>query len=208
MCRRPTYTPMPTLRRRALQSAGMFLMRQSKGRPRLLRLDLDRPTPKESAPALDLVVPTDLIIAAWRGLFPAERMTFLGGSKTGAQIRVSSSWDVTGANRSVVHVTASSALLARTLLDFEASGVRVAAWLHSHPGRGPTATHPSQIDWRQDADLRRDFGDCIVGFIATEDGYIRAWGHALSQGLVKLTFQGSSIEFIPGESHVYRLALR
>ncbi len=211
MCRRPTYMPMPTLRERAQRSIGMLLLNQSKrkaSRSTLVELDLDAPAPHESIAAPELVIPADLIIAAWRGLFPAERMMLLGGSQADALTRVSSSWEVTGLNRSVVHVNASSALLARTLLDFEASGVRLVAWLHSHPGRGAMATHPSETDWRQDADFRRDFGNLVVGFIATEDGCIRAWGRALAEGAIKLTFQGSSVEFIPGEAHVYHLAVR
>jgi len=210
VCRRYCYMPMPTLRRCAMRSIGTRLLRRSRraDAAEFLELNLDTTEPKESTLATELLIPADLIVAAWRSLFPAERMMLLGGSRSGEMTRVSSSWDVTGLDRSVVHVKASSTLLGRTLLDFEASGVHMLAWLHSHPGRSSMATHPSQIDWRQDADFRRDFGSRVVGFIVTEDGYLRAWGRALDEGSIKLTFEGSSVESIPGEAHVYRLAVR
>jgi len=155
-----------------------------------------------------LTIPTDVIFSAWRSLFPAERIMFLGARKASASERVSSWWDVTGGNRSIAHVQASPVVLGQTLLDFEATGIRVAGWLHSHPGRGPAATYPSHIDLAQDADLRRDFGNRVVGLIATEDGYVRAWGRALVEQSVKLSFRGPGIEPVQGEPHVYRLAVR
>lgn len=185
--------------------AGVLLARADLAEASPLTLDL-RTSDASDSPTV--TIRTDVIFSAWRSLFPAERMMFLGVPKASASGRVSSWWDVTGANRSIVHVQSSPVVLGRTLLDFEATGIRVAGWLHSHPGRGPAATYPSHIDIAQDADLRRDFGNRVVGLIATEDGYIRVWGRALAEQSVRLPFIGKGIEPVLGETHVYRLAVR
>jgi len=192
-----------------LEATGQFFLRRSRQMARTpLSLNL-RSQRKDSRPVgPQLLVPTDLLVSAWRDLFPAERMMFLGGSADGSTRRISSVWDVTGSDRSIAHVKASPALLGRALLDCQVAGAHVVGWLHSHPGHGIAATYPSHIDWRQDADLRRDFGSGIVGFIATADGYVRAWGSTIDECLIQVCMLGNGLMPVEGETHVYRLAVR
>jgi proteasome lid subunit RPN8/RPN11 len=142
-----------------------------------------------------LILPTDLIIAAWRTLFPAERMMWLAGRRD-AQGRtiVTSFRDITGGERSSVHVKASPVLLQETLLDWEATGAHLVGWIHSHPGRGPLASHPSAIDRRQDEDLRATYGLHVVGLIVTQDGILRIWGEAATSAPSAIRFEGRGVQ--------------
>lgn len=152
-------------------------------------------------------IPTDLLFSAFRQLFPAERMIVMGGRKVRGTVRVSSVMDVTELRPSVTHVRSDPLKLATALLDLSRSAAHFALWLHSHPGAGVLATHPSSVDLAQDADLRRHYSCNLVGLIATVDGTVRAWGRPVSEGAVAIRWIGSGISAVPGEEHVYRLQL-
>src|SRR5580693_5343882 len=150
---RTGYQPLPRLLPRCLDAAATLVRRRTDGISEW-PLGLARPIDTIGAQGSTLVLPTDLLTAAWRQLFPAERMIFVAGRRDGRVTRATSLRDVTGETRSAGYVKASAALLQEALLDWEGTGARVVAWIHSHPGTGPTASHPSPIDHRQDADLR------------------------------------------------------
>src|SRR5688500_8892867 len=76
----------------------------------------------------EIVVPTDLLLIAWRQLFPAERMVVFGGRVVDAGVAITSHVDVTEPNPSSVHVKACPQRLAQALIDFERTGVHLAMW--------------------------------------------------------------------------------
>lgn len=155
----------------------------------------------------EVLFPTDLLFSAWRQVFPAERMLVLGGRRTKRRVQVTSVSDVSEARPSRVHVRADPGKLVTTLVDLERTGAHLAVWMHSHPGSGPTATHPSDIDLRQEDDLRRHYSQDLICIIAVADGYFRLWGKAVEAGTVSIRWQGEGITQDPGEPHVYRLQL-
>ncbi len=203
------YVPIPAPFPRMLNAAGRYLQERARPVPCAPLGLCDETLEAATVTSVsEVVIPTDLLIAAWRQLFPAERMVFLSGHRLGQSTRLTSVRDVTGSTRSDAYVKACPNLLRESLLDFEAAGAPVAAWLHSHPGQGRGATHPSGIDWRQDAALRQDYGPRLVGLIATVDGWLRGWGQALADGTVHIRLEGRGISEVSGEPHVYRLAVR
>lgn len=153
-----------------------------------------------------VLIPTDLMFTAFRHLFPAERMVVFGGHKVARGIRVTSFVDVTEPTPSVAHVRACPQKLAQALIDLERTGAHLALWLHSHPGTGVSATHPSGIDLNQERQLREHYSPCLLGAIAVADGYLRLWGQAVERNL-ELKWRGTGIQPVSGEPHAYRLTL-
>lgn len=203
----PAYQPIPALVPQWLDAAGCFLRERAQGIPERPLGLISSHAADDEVPQPTLVVPTDLLIAAWRQLFPAERMLLIAGRRRGGVVYATSLRDVTGESRSVVYVKASAALLHEVFLDWEATGAHLVGWIHSHPGVGPLASQPSQIDHRQDRDLRASYGDRVVGLIVTQDGWLRVWGQAVDDRSVRLQLQGAGIA--PARMcHVYRLAVR
>lgn len=96
--------------------------------------------------------------------------------------------------------------MAQALLDFERTGARLALWMHSHPGDGPRCTHPSDIDLRQDKDLREHYPN-ILGVIAVRDGWLRFFGSPIERDLVQLQWRGRGVEQGSDDRNVYRLGL-
>jgi hypothetical protein len=154
-----------------------------------------------------VTIPTDLFVTAWRQLFPAERMLVFGGRRTVEGINITSVVDVTEAEPSTVHVKSCPVKLSRTLIDFERTGAHLAVWMHSHPGEGVMSTHPSSIDTKQDADLRKHYSDGLLNIIAVRDGCLRLWGEALENGLVSVRWDGKGVEPCERQANVYRLTL-
>lgn len=203
----PPYAPIPALLPRVVEGIGRSLQEWATATPerplRLLEYAAQSPVSRD----LQLRIHTDLIIAAWRQLFPAERMLLLGGRRQGDASQATSFRDVTGEKRSRAYVKASASLMHEALMDWEAAGAHVVAWIHSHPGSGPQATHPSEIDRHQDRDLSEAYGTRVLGVICTHDGWLRLWGDAIDRGRVHIQLVGRGL--LRTEQHnVYRLAIR
>jgi proteasome lid subunit RPN8/RPN11 len=154
-----------------------------------------------------VVIPTDLLLAAFRQLFPAERMIIMGGRPCRQSVKATSVTDVTEARPSISHVRADRLKLSTALVDLSRSGAHLAIWMHSHPGTGPSATFPSAIDLRQEEDLRRHYSNQLVCVIAVRDGFVRVWGRAVDDGSVVVRWQGQGISSHRGEPNVYQLEL-
>ena len=154
-----------------------------------------------------ITIPTELIVAALRQLFPAERMVILGGRQTHKGVRVTTVTDITEAQPTTVHVRACPRRLTQTLVDYERTGAHFAVWMHSHPGKGPCATYPSSTDLNQEADLRQHYSKKLLCVIAVADGWFRVWGEAISRDLIAVRWLGDGIEFHPKDPHVFRIAL-
>lgn len=158
-------------------------------------------------PGNRVVISTDLMFAAWRQLFPPERMVVFGGRSTQSGVSVTSLWDVTEPRPSSGHVRAAADKLGVALVDFERTDTHLAVWLHSHPGEGLRATHPSITDRNQDRDLRLNYSQRLVGAIAVRDGWLRLWGEAIDRGQAQVEWLGRGIEPVTGEPNVFRLSL-
>lgn len=171
-----------------------------------LRADAYRRTRRPASEPC-VTIPTDLLFSAFRQLFPAERMLVCGAIRSRHHIRLSSVVDVTEASPSPVHVRACPARLAQALIDFEHTGSHLALWLHSHPGTGALATHPSDIDLNQERQLREHYASHLLCAIATRDGHLRLWGHAIQSGLVSVRWRGRGVQPLRENSHVYKLDL-
>ncbi len=200
------YTPIPAPLPRLADAVGRSLCDWAVG-------PSDRPLGLECVAAGDgpedqhLVLHTDFIVAAWRQLFPAERMLIVGGRRQGARVQATSLRDVTGENHSRAYVKASPVRLHEALMDWESTGAHVVAWIHSHPGNGPIASHPSEIDRRQDLELSATYGNHVLGMIATQDGWLRLWGKAIERPDFRVELHGGGV--VRTETpHVYRLTVR
>lgn len=186
-----------------------WVQRRSSG---LVTLDLSgvpirgpRPVGHVETPT-EIIIPTDLMFAAWRSLFPAERMMVFAGRGTARGFRITSASDVTESTPSAAHVRACAEKMTRTLVDFERTGVHLAVWVHSHPGGGLRATFPSSIDLKQYADLQCHYSERLIGIIVVRDGYLRVWGSGIIRGRVKVRWLGTGIQH-DGERDVYRLKI-
>ena len=166
-----------------------------------------RRQPASAPPSGRIVIPTDLIFTAWRQLFPAERMVVFGGRASRRRVTVTSLSDVTEPTPSAAHVRACPTKLGTALVDMDRAGAHLAIWMHSHPGDGPRATYPSDVDRKQDQDLQRDYSSNLVGIIVVRDGWLRVFGQAIDDQRVYLSWSGKGIEKVQGEEHVYRLKL-
>lgn len=160
--------------------------------------------PQRSPAARRILVPTDVLFQAYAGLFPAERMMVTAGRRTDENANLSATFDVTGDHHGG-HVRADPQRLARALISMEFSGTYLAAWIHSHPGLGPSATHPSGTDVKQQSDWLRDYTPQLLGVIMVADGWLRFWGPAIERGQVELQFLGTGIQKGDSDEHVFRL---
>jgi len=165
-----------------------------------------RPEPVP-VPATDasrrIVIPAELLYQAHQSLFPAERM-LVAAARTSEGVRtLTAVFDVTGKAQSA-HVQADPEKLARALIAMGSTDSYLLAWLHSHPGRGPSATVPSSIDQAQQQDWIRDYSPDLLGLILVEDGYVRLWGQAVDENRIEVTIRGTGIKETE-ERHVYRM---
>src|SRR5262249_29220861 len=129
-----------------------------------------RPAPGEKR---RVVVTEDLLQECYNSLFPAERMLVISGRRMGDTTRLADMFDVTG-DQSEGHVRADPDRLGRALIEMDQSDAFLAAWLHSHPGFGPAATHPSPIDLRQEQDWLAHYPS-LLNMIVVEDRWVRFW---------------------------------
>ncbi len=148
--------------------------------------------PRPGGPAGRVVVPSDLLYQAHHALFPAERMLVANGRRRGRTINLGALFDVTGAS-SQGHVRADPQRLGRALIAMDLSDSYLAAWIHSHPGRGREATRPSSLDQEQYQDWIRDYTPHLVGAIFAADGWVRFWGTAVEAGRVEVQVAGDGV---------------
>jgi hypothetical protein len=158
-----------------------------------------------SATVRRLVIPTDLLYQARCSLFPAERMLVVAGRRDGQLTGLGAVFDVTGVANGG-HVDADPERLARALIAMDCSGTHLAMWVHSHPGRGATATTPSSTDLNQHRDWIRDYSPFLVSAIVVADGWIRFWGSALREERIEFELIGRGIvkEEESPDGHLYR----
>ena len=153
-----------------------------------------------------IIIPTDLMFAAFRQLFPAERMIVCGGRRSASgSVQITSVVDVTEPSPSTVHVRACPQRLAQALIDFERTGAHFGLWLHSHPGETARATHPSDIDINQERELRQHYSGELLCAIAVRDGYLRFWGETVKRTSLRISFRGAGVETTSEDKHVYKL---
>jgi proteasome lid subunit RPN8/RPN11 len=169
------------------------------GEERIARIS-DGPTVTASR----MEIPTEVLYQLHQSLFPAERMFVAAGRRDGAATKLSAVFDVTG-EWSGASVRADSERLARALIAMEQTGTFLAAWVHSHPGRGPGATRPSHIDLAQQADWIRDFGPNLVSAIFVQDRWLRFWGPAVENDRVRVDLVGYGAERQENHDYLYKL---
>lgn len=188
-----------------------WLVLQSINRELALTEDALRALLPFQAPATEpsdgVFVPTELLFEAHRILLPPERMALISGRVMDGKTMLTAMFDVTPLGLvNSGHVQGDPKTLAQTLIAMEQSGSYLAAWIHSHPCRGPHATTPSPTDRRQYADLVRHYTADLIGLIVVADRYVRVWGDAVESGRISVEFIGSGVEAVQEAQHVYRLA--
>jgi proteasome lid subunit RPN8/RPN11 len=150
-----------------------------------------------------VVLSSAMLNAICLQLLPPERMAVVAGEARGGRHLATGVFDVTAVDSSRVHVRADSGKLSRALLAMETTANRLVAWMHSHPGDGALATHPSPIDTNQYANWLKDFPALVAG-IVTADRHVRFFGDAVESNRVTVVVDGPGAERV--EDHVYRLA--
>lgn len=152
----------------------------------------------------EMTLRSSLIYELHHQLFPAERMIVGAGRSSDQTISIEAIFDVTGvAGRG--GVKADPDKLARALIATSETDCYLALWVHSHPGLGPSMTHPSDIDLRQETEWLKKYSQNLVSAIVVEDRYIRFWGTAIKTGAVQLNVKGSGIKKVSDADNIYRL---
>ncbi len=162
--------------------------------------------PKEYAlPSVPQMVLTAAMMYQLRlSLFPAERMIVGAACRIDSKIKIAALFDVTGeANSS--GVKADPDRLGQALIAMAETGTYFGIWIHSHPGTGPGATHPSNIDVRQHADWLKDYSPDLVSAIMVKDRYVRFWGTAVETCKVNVVIEGAGISVVSPTESIYRL---
>jgi hypothetical protein len=153
---------------------------------------------------LIMELPSAKMFELRQSLFPPERMIVGAGRRSGKVVTIEALFDVTG-NANAGGVKAHPDLLGQALIAMSQSGTYFALWIHSHPGLGPSMTHPSSIDLRQHADWLKNYSTDLVSAIMVEDRYIRFWGTALETGAIAVSITGDGVASVSANEHVYRL---
>ncbi|MBI4287613.1 MAG: hypothetical protein HY671_04180 [Chloroflexi bacterium] len=152
-----------------------------------------------------LSIPTEILAQCHDILFPAEKMAFVAGRRLAdGSIQATAVFDVTGDCGSG-HVRGAPPKIHRALIAMEETGSFLAQWVHSHPGAGPGSAHPSPVDHQQHQEWLRTYPKRLVGMIMVRDGYMRFFGDAVEQDLVRVRPEGSAIEEV-GDGE-FRLSL-
>ncbi len=151
-----------------------------------------------------MVLPSGMMFGLRHSLFPAERMIVGAGRRSAGTVTVEALFDVTGV-ASPGGVKADPDLLGQALIAMSQSGTYFALWIHSHPGSGPGATHPSQIDLRQHADWLKNYSSDLVSAIMVADRYLRFWGTALDTGTIAVSINGDGVVPVSAREHIYQL---
>lgn len=193
------------------QNFGIITPLDLNGRPK--QQDVKNPSQLETTdvPALPpfpaitkLVLPAAMLFQLRQTLFPAERMIVGAVRKIDGIIAVEALFDVTGA-ANAVGVKADPNRLAQALIAMAETETYFGLWIHSHPGMGAGATHPSGIDLDQHADWLRDYSVDLVSAIMVKDRYIRFWGTAVESGKIAVRIEGAGVECISPTENIYRL---
>lgn len=151
-----------------------------------------------------MVLTATMIFQLSQSLFPAERMIIGACRKSNGNISVDAVFDVTG-DASASGVKADPDKLGQALIAMAETGTYFGLWIHSHPGSGRSATHPSSIDLRQHADWLKHYSADLVSAIMVRDRYIRFWGTAAENGKVTIAVEGVGIECVSPSENIYRL---
>lgn len=153
---------------------------------------------------LVMELPSAMMFELRQSLFPAERMIVGAGRRSDKTVTIEALFDVTG-NASAGGVKAHPDRLGQALIAMSQSGTYFALWIHSHPGHGPSMTHPSSIDLRQHADWLKNYSPDLVSAIMVEDRYFRFWGTALETGAMAISITGDGVLPVSADEHVYKL---
>lgn len=151
-----------------------------------------------------MVINSTLLFQLHHSLFPAERMLVGAGRKQNQIIEIEGIFDVTG-RASSGYVKADADLLGRALIVMSETDKYFALWIHSHPGRGAGATHPSGTDLNQEAEWLKDYSPNLVNAIVVEDRYIRFWGKALKEKRISVEIKGAGVRRVSNEEEIYQL---
>lgn len=151
-----------------------------------------------------MTISSTILYQLHHSLFPAERMLVGAGRKNGNDIEIDGVFDVTGKATSG-YVKADANRLARALIVMSETEKYFALWIHSHPGRGKGATHPSGTDTNQEAEWLKDYSPNLINAIVVEDGFVRFWGKAIEEKRVTLGITGTGIVKESENESVFRL---
>ena len=149
-------------------------------------------------------ISSTLLFQLHHSLFPAERMLVGAGKQNGQTIEIDGIFDVTGQATSG-YVKADANRLARALIVMSETEKHFALWIHSHPGRGKGATHPSSTDTNQEAEWLKDYSPNLVNAIIVEDRFIRFWGRALDKKRITVKVTGTGIRRVSESEEIYQL---
>lgn len=158
--------------------------------------------PSKTQTTQRMVIHVSVLSTLHKSLFPAERMIVIAGIRKDNNINIGRIYDVTGVASSG-HVRANADLLGRALVEMEESDTYFAFWVHSHPGIGGGATHPSSTDLNQEQDWLKDFSPDLVNAIMVKDGCVRFWGKSIEEKRVVVEIVGHGVEKL--EENIYRL---
>lgn len=175
-------------------------------------IDISKPIRRQKAESVayptfptvpEIVLPAAMLFELRQSLFPAERMIVGAARKTGGDISIEALFDVTG-QASASGVRADPDLLGQALIAMAQTESYFGLWVHSHPGTGAGATHPSGIDLNQHADWLKDYSADLVSAIIVRDRYIRFWGTAVESGEVAIRIEGAGVECVSPDANIYR----
>ena len=152
----------------------------------------------------EIVLPAAMLFQMRQSLFPAERMLVGAARNTGRTIQIEALFDVTG-QASTSGVKANPDRLGEALIAMAETETYFGLWVHSHPGMGAGATHPSGIDINQHADWLKDYSPDLVSAIIVKDRYVRFWGTAVESGKIALRVEGEGVECVSSLENIYRL---
>jgi len=153
---------------------------------------------------LKMVISSTLLYQLHHSLFPAERMLVAGGRKNGQTIEIDGVFDVTGKATSG-YVKADATRLGRALIAMSETEKYFALWIHSHPGRGVGATHPSSTDFDQETEWLKNYSPNLVNAIMVEDGFVRFWGKAFKKKGIVVEIEGAGVRRVADAEGIYQL---
>ena len=130
-----------------------------------------------------------------------EAMCYVSGVAEEGDYFLSDIVEFEMAERSTVGVHGSSESLAQAVLKLSASGQFILGWLHSHPGAGPGATHPSGTDISMQKRMEK-VGYPAIGGIFTRDGYVRFFA---DQREFSVKISGKGVTHVESEEWVYQI---